>query len=177
MHNYLFKSQRLGYRNWQESDIELMYHLNQDEEVMRYFPGLNSMIQTKDFITRMQNNFKEKRYCYFAVDRLDTHEFIGFIGIMDQTYEAEFTPCIDIGWRLAKAHWGKGFATEGAEKCLDYAFKNLNLKTIYSVATANNIPSINVMKKIGMRERYYFDHPKLLDNKILKKCVLYCIEY
>ena len=59
----------------------------------------------------MQNQFAEKGFCYFAVDKLENSEFIGLICLSEQTFEADFTPCIDIGWRLASAEWNKGNAT------------------------------------------------------------------
>ena len=95
---------------------------------------------------------------------------------MYQTYEAPFTPITDIGWRLKKSAWGKGYATEGAKVCLDYAFKQLKLDSVASVCPTVNIPSENVMKKIGMTKQGTFKHPKLTDYPKLEECVWYKIE-
>lgn len=173
--DYLFKSERLGFRNWTTADIDTMTSINQNEEVMRFFPSTNTREQTAGFVRRMQEQYKEVGFCYFAVDRLDTQEMIGFIGLSRQTYEAKFTPCIDIGWRLAQHTWGLGFATEGAKACLQYA-KKIGLKHIKSVAPAINKPSIHVMQKIGMTEEYTFQHSLLADYPNIQKCVLYYID-
>ena len=91
-----------------------MTELNKDPEVMKFFPYLPSDKQTVEFIQRMQQQFLEKGFCYFPVDDLKTNSFLGFIGLSIQKFESDFTPCVDIGWRIKKEYWGKGFATEGA---------------------------------------------------------------
>ena len=176
MKNYLFKSDRLGFRNWLSTDIVKLAAINSDKEVMAFFPSTRTLSETESFIKRMQKQYAEKGYCYFAIDKLDNGEFIGFIGLSEQNYEADFTPCIDIGWRLAKSEWNKGFATEGAKKCLDFAFETLQLDKVYAIALVANTKSEQVMKKIGMRKVKFFDHPQLMDNYRLRKCVLYDID-
>ena len=173
MKDYLFKSDRLGFRNWLDSDLEKLAAINADKEVMEFFPSTRTLPETRIFIERMQKQYTEKGYCYFAVDTLEDENLIGFIGLSEQNYEADFTPCIDIGWRLAKKAWNKGYATEGAKRCLEFGFKKLRLNKIYSIAPVINIRSQQVMKKIGMRKVKTFDHPQLLNNKRLRKCLLY----
>ncbi len=175
---YLFTSERLGFRNWYTEDITPMYlDINSDKEVMRYFPYIPNLDQTTAFITRMQQQFDEKHYCYFAVDLLDTQSFIGFIGLSEQTYLPMLSPFVDIGWRLAKEHWGYGYATEGAKSCLVYGFEQLRLSEIYAVAPLINQASIRVMQKIGMQFQQQFAHPMLLEYPHLEKCALYCKTY
>jgi RimJ/RimL family protein N-acetyltransferase len=176
MRSYLFKSARLGFRNWQEGDIDKLAAINADKEVMKFFPSLRTWQETGSFIERMQKQFEEKGYCYFAIDTLDEETFIGFIGLSEQNYVADFTPCIDIGWRLAKTAWNKGYATEGAKKCLEFAFQTLHLEQVYAIAPVVNAKSEHVMKKIGMRKVKTFDHPHMLNNDLLRKCVLYVIK-
>jgi len=171
--NYVFKSQRLGFRNWIETDIPKMVTISSDPDVMEFFPDVATPEQTREFIQRLQTSYNNKGYCYFAVDRLDTNEFIGFIGLLGQNYESEFTPCVDIGWRLGKKHWGLGFATEGARRCLEYGFKELKLPQIISTAPAINRKSIHVMEKIGMTKRLDFIHSRLTYNKRLQNCMCY----
>lgn len=170
---YLFKSERLGFRNWVQADVSLMDRISGDPEVMRYFPATKTTQETQDFILRMQQEFEDSGFCYFAVDRLDTLELIGFIGISAQTYEAPFNPSVDIGWRLGQKHWRKGFATEGAARCLQYAFEDLGLEQIVSVAPQANINSIRVMQKIGMKELMHFRHPLLEGFPDLVDCICY----
>lgn len=172
---YLFKSERLGFRNWLESDIELMSAINADEKVMEFFPAIASKDQTIEFIEKMQKQFKEKGFCYFAVDKLENNEFIGFIGLSEKSFEAEFTPCIDIGWRLSSEEWNKGYAGEGAKRCLEYANEVLKLEKIVSIAPKINVKSEKVMKKIGMEKVLEFEHPLLINDERLRDCVLYQI--
>jgi RimJ/RimL family protein N-acetyltransferase len=173
---YLFTSERLGFRNWQTTDIDEMFQINSDKKVMEFFPAMPTKIQTIEFIERMRNQFNDKGFCYFAVDILSNHTFTGFIGLSQQTYEAGFTPCIDIGWRIKSSEWNKGFATEGAKKCLEYALHDLQMEDIYSVAPKINITSQRIMQKTGMEKQYEFEHPLLVNDERLKTCVLYKTE-
>lgn len=112
----------------------------------------------------------------FAVDKLSDYKLIGFIGISEQTFESDFTPCIDIGWRLSQTEWGKGYATEGAKRCLEFAFNTIGLNTIKSFCPVINDKSERVMEKLGMIKKSTFNHPLLKDYKALEKCVLYEID-
>lgn len=174
--NYIFTSKRLGFRNWQTSDIDKLYEINSDKKVMEFFPNIPTKEQTIEFIERMKSQFEDKGFCYFAVDKLKDNEFIGFIGLSEQNYKAEFTPCIDIGWRINRNEWNKGFATEGAKKCLEYAFNELKLENVYSIAPKINTKSEHIMTKIGMKKQYEFEHSLLINNDQLKTCVLYKAE-
>ena len=138
---YLFTSERLGFRNWLDSDIDKMIDISSDPDVMEFFPAIATKIQTVDFIDKMKLMYIEKGYCYFAVDQLKDESFIGFIGLCYQTYESQFTPSVDIGWRLNKRYWNNGLATEGAKKCLDYAFNVIELESIISTTPITNTKS------------------------------------
>ncbi len=175
MKEYLFKSSRLGFRNWLKEDEQKMIAISSDKDAMKYFPAPLTSNQTIAFIEKMKTEFKNYGFCYFAVDLLIDGTFIGFIGLLNQDYEAPFTPCVDIGWRLDKAHWHQGYATEGANACLTYAFHELQLKEIVAIAPIVNTDSINVMKKIGMQEALHFKHPKLMDFPALENCVCFSI--
>ncbi|OED48071.1 GNAT family N-acetyltransferase [Flavobacteriaceae bacterium (ex Bugula neritina AB1)] len=173
MNTYLFTSERLGFRNWTLNDLDTLTEINNDEKVMEFFPFKPSKENTRNFILKMQQQYSDKGFCYFAVDILETNEFIGFIGLSEQTYLDDLGPFVDIGWRLHRDFWNKGYATEGANACLDFGFTTVNLDKIYSLAPEINIKSEAVMKKIGMQKIKIFQHPKLLDNNRLVNCVLY----
>jgi RimJ/RimL family protein N-acetyltransferase len=172
---YIFRSKRLGFRNWMQSDLALMAEINTNPQAMAFFPSIQSYDQTQDFVERMDAQYAVNGYCYFAVDDVDGLGFIGFIGLSDQRYEADFTPCVDIGWRLHPAAWGQGFATEGALRCLAFAFEDIQMDQVVSVAPIVNARSINVMQKIGMKKVKDFIHPLLIYNERLRDCVLYAI--
>lgn len=173
---YLFESERLGFRNWINTDVEIMAVINADPDVMEFFPSVKTHDETLSFIARMQQQMTDKGYCYFAVETLSHGELIGFIGLSEQTFEAGFTPCIDIGWRLSKDVWDRGYATEGARRCIDYAFNHLALPKVIAIAPKLNARSEHVMKKIGMKKVTEFIHPLLKDDEGLRECVVYEIE-
>jgi RimJ/RimL family protein N-acetyltransferase len=170
---YIFTSKRLGFRNWDVADIDKMHEINSDKKVMEFFPAMPTKEQTTEFVQRMKSQFQDKGFCYFAVEKLEDKQFIGFIGLSEQTFEADFTPCVDIGWRIKSSEWNKGFASEGAQKCLDYALNELNLESVYSIAPKINTKSEHIMTKIGMKKLYEFEHSLLTKFDQLKKCVLY----
>jgi RimJ/RimL family protein N-acetyltransferase len=140
---------------------------------MRFFPSVKTKEETELFILRMQNEYKERAYCYFAVDLLANGEFAGFIGISIQTFESDFTPCKDIGWRLKRSLWGRGVATEGAQRCIEFAFKDLKFSELFAIAPIINQPSIHLMQKLGMKKVQIFQHPALIFSPELSTCALY----
>ncbi|WP_323789813.1 GNAT family N-acetyltransferase [Psychroserpens sp.] len=174
--DYIFKSERLGFRNWNDSDLDEFANLNADLDVMEYFPKPLTRTETSDFIKRLRTHYETFGYSYFATDIIETGELIGFIGLAYQEYKTEFTPATDIGWRLKKSAWGNGYATEGAKKCLEFAFKNLNIESVISVFTEKNIKSESIMKKIGMVKIGTFNHPKLKAFPQYEKCICYKID-
>lgn len=176
INEYIFESSRLGFRMWKESDKDLLYNMNANKEVMRYFPKTLDYKETDSFLDRIQEHFKEKGYGLWAVEIKETKEFIGFIGFLNATFEAEFTPCVEIGWRLDNKYWNKGYATEGAKACLQYGFIELNLDAVYSFTAEINKPSENVMKKIGLKKTGEFKHLRVEEGSPLKPHVLYKIE-
>ncbi|MFZ6053041.1 GNAT family N-acetyltransferase [Halocola ammonii] len=174
--DYIFTSSRLGFRSWSRQDLEEFAALNADPEVMEHFPRPLEKSETADFIKRLQDHYKNYGHCYFATEILDTGEFIGFIGLAFQQYESPFTPSVDIGWRLKKSAWGKGYATEGALRCLEYGFTQLNLNEVISTCPKENLRSERVMQKIGMSKIGEFNHPNLDDSPHLQNCVCYRVQ-
>ena len=102
MSKYLFKSDRLGFRNWQDNDLGELLSINQDLEVMRFFPSTQDKATTSKFINRMKQQYEERGYCYFAVEVLEIRSLIGFIGLSWQDFDSPWTPFVDIGWRLSR---------------------------------------------------------------------------
>ncbi len=170
---YLFTSERLGFRQWQASDLPTFAAMNGDAEVMRFFPAVLSVEESGALAERIMKGIEQYGYGFFAVDRLEESDFIGFIGLINTTFETYFTPCVEIGWRLKKEVWNKGYATEGAKKCLAYGFETLKLDKIYSFTPLPNLPSESVMQKIGMEKAGTFEHPRIENGHFLKTHVLY----
>lgn len=127
-------------------------------------------------IARLKVHYTEKGYTFFAVDELDSREFIGFIGLIESNFEAFFTPCVEIGWRLKKSVWNKGFATEGANACLRYGFNTFGFSEIFAITAVINKKSARIMQKVGMTQIGIFDHPKVAHEHVLCPHLVYKIE-
>lgn len=171
---YLFTTPRLGIRTWQNFDLEGFSSINADPEIMRFFQKPLTIQETQAMIDRMHGMYSERGYCYFAVDLLETKELIGTIGLGWKTFNADFTPCVDIGWRIGKKWWNQGLTTEGAGACLEFA-RQLGIPEVLSMASVGNVASVQVMKKIGMAYWKDFDHPDLLNFPDIQRCSLYRI--
>lgn len=175
MKKYLFKSDRLGFRIWSKEDLIPFGKMNQDKDVMEFFPSLLTIEQSHAMIDRLNQHYEDHGHTFYAVDELNSCKFIGFIGLVITTFESHFTPCLEIGWRLVPEIWGKGFATEGAKRCLKYAFEDLEKSEVYSFTALINSRSERIMQKIGMHKIDEFEHPKVDPQHQLSKHVLYKI--
>ncbi len=170
------ESERLLLREWQEKDLEPWIALNLDSENLRYFPQTYSAEESRASFIRISNFLKENKYGLWAVEEKSSHEFMGFIGLAKQDLPGvSFMPCHEIGWRLDKKFWGKGYATEGAKAALAYGLTELEIPIIYSYTATRNFPSINVMKKIGLRVRpeLTFEHPHIDVGNLVRTHLVY----
>lgn len=177
--NNEIKTERLILRPWRKSDLEPFAKLNADTEVMEYFPSILSRKESDDLANRISSKLEEQGWGLWAVSIPDVADFIGFIGLSEPSFQADFTPAVEIGWRLAFDHWGKGYATEGAKAALEYGFKTLNFNEIVSFTAVQNMRSRRIMEKIGMHHdpKDDFDHPKLPEGHSLRRHVLYRINH
>lgn len=169
------ETERLILRQWQESDLAPFAQMNGDADVMRYFPYIMTPQESDAMVAGINQHWQRNRFGLFAVERKDTGRFIGMIGLDRPRFEAHFTPCFEIGWRLAPAHWQQGFATEGAKAVMRLAFQAMKLPRLVSFTAAQNMPSRGVMRSIGLRHdpKDDFDHPKLAPGHPLRAHVLY----
>ena len=170
---YIFESDRLGFRKWLPSDAEPFASMNGDPVVMEFFPKMLTREESDGFITRIEASFTQYGYDLWVVEEKASGNFIGFIGFSHPHFEAPFTPCIEIGWRLAKEFWNKGYATEGALACLRYGFDELGFAEVLSFTAVTNTRSVRVMQKIGMEKVGEFDHPNVDPTNSLYRHVLY----
>ncbi|MCC6372532.1 MAG: GNAT family N-acetyltransferase [Bacteroidia bacterium] len=176
MSEFILKSERLGFRAWQESDIAPFAEMNSDPVVMEFFPGLRSYQESKTATESFNKLIEKKGFGFFAVECLHNSEFIGFIGLNQPSFTSYFTPCLEIGWRLKTSAWNKGYATEGALACLEFGFKKLKAPEIFSFTSQLNQRSERVMQKAGMIKTGEFLHPKIEGGHALEKHVLYQIK-
>lgn len=171
------RTTRLILRLWEDKDLEPFTHLNQDPKVLEFLPGSLTFDECAQWVKRINQHFEEHGFGLWAA-MLKTGEFIGYIGLNVPSFDAHFTPCVEIGWRLASEYWGKGYATEGARAVLRYGFNSLDLKEIVAFTVPANIRSIRVMEKIGMKRDLSgdFHHPTLSKDHPLSLHVLYRIQ-
>ena len=167
------RTERLVLRRWRDDDRAPFAELNADPEAMRYFPSTLDRAASDAFADRIEEHFAEHGWGLWAVEVAATGTFAGFVGLWPATFESDFTPAVEIGWRLRTDHQGLGYATEAALVVSDDGFERLGLDEIVSFTTVTNTPSQSVMRKIGMTFERQFDHPNVSPDSELCAHVLY----
>ena len=167
------ETKRLCLRQWRLDDREFFATLNSDPRVMAFFPSLLTRADSDAMADRCQLLIEQRGWGFWAVEIKATLEFIGFVGLHMPSAELPFSPCVEIGWRLAFHQWGKGFATEAASEVLNFGFDALGLQEIVSFSTIINIRSRAVMMRLGMCECGTFDHPHVPESTGLRLHCLY----
>ena len=171
----MLTTNRLLLRRWRPSDRAPFAALNADLRVMECFPSTLTTAESDAMVDRIEAHFAEKGFGLWVVEVPGVAEFIGFIGLSTPRFTAHFTPCVEIGWRLACEHWGHGYATEGAKAALTYGFQTLKLPEIVAMTAVGNHRSRHVMEKLGMTHDSSddFDHPLLPAGHPITPHVLY----
>lgn len=175
-HKQILKTERLILRPWIDEDYYRFAEISGDKAVMEFYPNLQTTEDSFLMAAKIQSLIVERGWGFWAVEIPEQEPFIGFVGLHRPKDNLPFTPCVEIGWRIAQAHWGKGFATEAANASLNYAFTVLNLKDVVSFTAIPNERSQRVMKKIGMTNtKSNFMHPDIDSSHPLAEHVLYKI--
>jgi RimJ/RimL family protein N-acetyltransferase len=171
----VLSTERLILRHWRDSDRTPFARMNADPQVMEFLPRVLSREESDAAAERIENHFRRHGFGLCAVQARDTASFIGFIGLSIPAFKARFSPCVEIGWRLAREYWGQGLATEGARAVTRYGFLELGLEEIVSFTVPGNIRSRRVMEKLSMSHDPLedFDHPQLPPGHPLRRHVLY----
>jgi RimJ/RimL family protein N-acetyltransferase len=168
---------RVLLRPWRPSDLAPFAALNADPEVMEHLPAPLTREESDAAVTRIEAHLAAHGFTFWAVEVPDEVPFAGFVGLAVPKFDAHFTPCVEVGWRLAREHWGKGYAVEAAAVALRAAFGPLGLHEVVSLTVPANFRSQRVMERLGMRRSPAddFDHPLLPDGHTLRRHVLYRI--
>ncbi|GAB2477878.1 GNAT family N-acetyltransferase [Jatrophihabitans fulvus] len=169
------RTHRLLLRRWRQSDREPFAALNADPEVTHFLRGSLDREESDRFADRIEASFEEHGYGLWAVELQSSGEFLGFTGLALQTYDAPFTPAVEVGWRYARSAWHHGYATEAARAAVDFAFGPAGLADIVSVTAAANEPSRAVMRRLGMTydPGDDFEQPGFADGHPLRPGVVY----
>lgn len=171
----MIETERLLLRGWEKGDREPFARMNSDARVMEFFPAPLSHAESDALIEHIERHFRAHGFGLYAAELREERRFIGFVGLAVPAFEAHFTPCVEIGWRLCAECWGRGLATEGASAVVRHAFEELKLDAIVSFTVPANVRSRRVMEKIGMTHNPSddFDHPNLPEGHPLRRHVLY----
>lgn len=174
-HPTLSKTRRLVLRRWREEDLEPFAALNGDPVAMRFMPAVMTVEETRTLMERLEEHHRLHGFGVWALEAPGIAPLIGFTGLQRVSFQAPFAPAVEIGWRLAPAYWGQGFATEAAEAALRIGFKELNLDQIVSFTVLANKPSWSVMERLAMQRdpSEDFDHPRLPAGHALRRHILY----
>ena len=169
------RTDRLILRHWTDADREPFAALNDDPLVMEHFPAHLTREQSDAMADRISTFLEEHGWGLWAVEVADTGEFVGFTGLAVPRFEADFTPCVEVGWRLASSAWGLGYATEAARAGVQHGFEELELDEIVAMVEVHNVRSQNVMRKLGMTrdEGADFDHPLIEEGSPVRRHRLY----
>jgi RimJ/RimL family protein N-acetyltransferase len=160
-------------RQWRDSDLAPFAAMTSDPEVMRYFPAPLSREQSEAFVVRQRALIQERGWGLWALDV--NGDFAGFVGLAVPQFEASFTPCVEVGWRLRRECWGRSLAYRGALLALEYGFGKLKLPEIVSFTAVQNLRSRRLMERLEFvhDEAGDFDHPALPEGHALRRHVLY----
>ena len=172
----MIETPRLILRQWLPEDYPYFAQMSMNPYVMQYFPKLLSRSESDALIDKFHDIIDRQGWGFWAVELKATHQFIGFVGLHEQTTQFSFSPCVEIGWRLDQAYWGLGYATEAAQAALKFAFDQLALEKVVSFTTLENTKSQSVMQKLNMTYVKDFQHPALAVDHLLCWHVLYQIE-
>jgi RimJ/RimL family protein N-acetyltransferase len=173
------QTERLRLRRWRFEDRASFARMNADPRVMQHFPVPLTQAESDAVADRIAAHFERHGFAQWAVEIPGITPFAGFIGLSIPRFEAHFTPCVEIGWRLAAEYWNCGYATEGARAALEFGFASLHLQEIVSTTAVGNLRSRRVMERIGMTRSPSddFDHPLLAEGHLLRRHVLYRLRY
>jgi RimJ/RimL family protein N-acetyltransferase len=165
---------RLRMRQWRDADREPFAALNADPVVMEFFGAVESRESSDASIDAWQSQLASRGWSNWALELRASGEFLGFTGLSVPRRVLPFSPCVEVGWRLARRHWGQGYATEAARAALEVGFARLALPEIVSFTTVGNRRSRAVMERIGLRDTHRnFEYPAFPDGHPLRRHCLY----
>jgi RimJ/RimL family protein N-acetyltransferase len=169
------QTERLIMRRWREEDREPFAAMNADPEVMEHFPSTMTRAESDTFVDKIEAHFDRYGYSPWALEVRETGRFIGYTGLIMQTFDAPFLPAAEIGWRLARPAWGHGYAIEAARRVVAFAFEEAGLDAIISMTAVRNVRSRAVMERLGMTRdpAEDFDHPRIPADSPVLRHVLY----
>lgn len=169
----VIRAGRVLLRGWRAGDLEPFAALNADPRVMEHYPAPLTRSESDDLVRSIAESLATRGFSLWAVEVASVAPFIGYVGLREATFESRFTPCVEVGWRLAAPYWGRGYATEAARAAIAFGFTDAGLEEIVSFTVPANSRSIAVMRRLNMTQDGEFDHPRLPQGHPLRRHVLY----
>ena len=169
----ILETPRLRLRQWRDADYAPFAALNADTRVMRHFPAPLDATASNALADRCRALISERGWDLWALETKEDGAFIGFAGLHVPPMDLPFSPCVEIGWRMAHGAWGKGYTTEAAGAALHFGFGRLDLSEVVSYTAVGNTRSRAVMERLGMRFDRLFSHPALPEGSPLREHCLY----
>ena len=169
-------TERLILRPWRDEDLDPLFAINGDPESMRYFAATMTRAESDAWAARMRAHFAEHGWGFWVVAEAATGEFAGVVGLMTIPWQADFTPAIEIGWRIGPRFRRRGYAEEAARAALGFGFDSLGLESIVAFTVPGNAASWKLMEKLGMSPVGEFDHPRLSEGHHYRRHLLYRLE-
>lgn len=144
----IVETTRLRLRELTPGDLDFVAEMRGDAEVMRYYPKQYTREESAEWIARHVERYRADGYGLWLVERRDTAQPIGTVGLVRQIVHGR--PEVEIGYLIHRAFWRQGFATEAARACRDYAFGELHVPRVISLIRPENVPSQGVARNMGM---------------------------
>ncbi len=170
--------ERIRLRRWRPQDLDGLVAMHADPEVMQHLMPLDGRAGSDAAGARMRRHFDDHGFGLWVIEVPGVSAFIGYTGLVHVPYEAAFTPAVEIGWRIQRAYWGRGYVTEAARLSLTDGFERVGLQQVIALTVPANQRSRAVMVRLGMRHdpAEDFDHPNVPAGHPLRRHVLYRLE-
>ena len=171
----VIETDRLRLRGWGDDDREPFAAINADSEVARFLGAPLTREQSDALVDRIISGWDVHGFGLWAVQPKELDTCVGFVGLWVPSISAPFMPCVEIGWRLGRDVWGRGYVPEAARATLAFAFERLMLDEVVSMTARENQKSRRVMEKLGLTydPTDDFEHPNLRSGDPLRDHVLY----
>jgi len=169
-------SERLILRRWRDEDLDPLFAINGDPESMRYFAAIMNRAESDAWAARLRAHFAEHGWGFWVVEEAVTGDFVGVVGLMTIPWQADFTPAVEIGWRIGPRFRRLGYAEEAARAALGFGFATLGLASIVAFTVPGNAASWKLMEKLGMRHEGEFEHPRLPEGHHYRRHLLYRLD-
>ena len=178
MGEFRLETERLVLRSWRDEDLQPFHAMCSDPDVMATLGPLMSVDETAALIGRMNDREERDGHTFWVMESREAGAFIGFCGVVRAMDGLPIAGKPELGWRMARSAWGKGYVTEAAHATIRWCWENLPDDSLYAITSVDNMRSRAVMERIGMKycEGEDFDHFNVPSDSPLLRHVLYRLD-